>query len=121
MKNQLTILDNGITKQNPKMKGQNMKNMKMMNAMRMKLFCLATCAMAMTAAHLTAQVFTTLHTFTGGSDGANPYAGLILSGNTLYGAALLGGGSDYGTVFKVNTDGTGFRLLESFNGAYDAA
>jgi uncharacterized repeat protein (TIGR03803 family) len=98
-----------------------MKNMKMMNAMRMKLFCLATFAMAMTAAHLTAQVFTTLHTFTGGSDGANPYGGLILSGNTLYGAALLGGGSDYGTVFKVNTDGTGFRLLESFNGAYDAA
>jgi len=118
MKTQLTVLDNGITKQNTKMKGQNMK---MTNAMRMKLFILATSAMAMTAAHLTAQVFTTLHTFTGGSDGANPYGSLILSGNTLYGAALLGGSYDYGTVFKVNTDGTGFRLLESFNGAYDAA
>ena len=98
-----------------------MKNMKMTNPMRMKLFCLATFAMAMTAVHLTAQVFTTLHTFTGGSDGSGPYGGLTLSGNTLYGAAALGGGSDYGTVFKVNTDGTGFRLLESFNGAYDAA
>jgi hypothetical protein len=54
MKNQLTTLNNGITKQNPKMKGQNMKNMKTMNAMRMKLFCFATFAMAMTAAHLTA-------------------------------------------------------------------
>jgi uncharacterized repeat protein (TIGR03803 family) len=111
MKNQLTILDNRITKQNTKLA----------NAMRMKLFCVATCAMAMTAAHLTAQVFTTLHSFTGGSDGSGPIGGLILSGNTLYGTAQTGGGSDYGTVFKVNTDGTGFRLLESFNGAYDAA
>jgi uncharacterized repeat protein (TIGR03803 family) len=103
------------------MKGQNMKNMKMMNAMRMKLFCLATFAMAMTAAHLTAQVFTTLHSFTGGSDGSTPYGGLILSGNTLYGAPEWGGGSDYGTVFKVNTDGTGFKVLESFNGVSNEA
>ena len=84
-----------------------MKNMKMMNAMRMKLFCLATFAMAMTAAHLTAQVFTTLHSFTGGSDGSTPYGGLILSGNTLYGAAVQGTSFGYGAVFKVNTDGTG--------------
>src|ERR1035441_2680879 len=121
MKNQLTILDNGITKQNTKMKGQNMKNMKMMNAMRMKLFCLATFAMAMTAAHLTAQVFTTLHTFTGGSDGSNPFGSLILSGNTLYGAADTGTSYGYGTVFKVNTDGTAFKVLETFNGVNNEA
>ena len=66
-----------------------MKNMKMTNPMRMKLLCLATFAMAMTAAHLTAQVFTTLHTFTGGSDGSTPLGRLILSGNTLYGAATF--------------------------------
>jgi uncharacterized repeat protein (TIGR03803 family) len=111
MKNQLTILDNRITKQNTKLA----------NAMRMKLFCLATFAMAMTAAHLTAQVFTTLHSFTGGSDGAHPYAGLILSGNTLYGAADQGTSYGYGTVFKVNTDGTGFKVLESFNGVNNEA
>ena len=29
--------------------------------------------------------FTNLYSFTDGSDGANPNAGLILSGNTLYG------------------------------------
>ena len=98
-----------------------MKNIKMTNAMRMKPFCLATFAMAMTAAHLTAQVYTTLHSFTGGSDGATPQAGLILSGNTLYGAAVQGTSYGYGTVFKVNTDGTGFKVLETFNGAYDAA
>src|SRR5260221_3331317 len=43
------------------------------------------------AGRLMAQTFTTLHSFTAlpdpdytNSDGANPHAGLILSGNTLY-------------------------------------
>jgi uncharacterized repeat protein (TIGR03803 family) len=81
-----------------------------------------------------AQTFTTLHTFTAtfGSDGCNgtngdgalPYLGLLLSGNTLYGAALVGGSSGYGTLFAVNTNGTGFTTLYSFtatagnNGTY---
>jgi uncharacterized repeat protein (TIGR03803 family) len=70
-------------------------------------------------------VFTTLHIFTAGnynasfvttnSDGGRPYAGVILSGNTLYGTARQGGSWGYGTVFKVNTDGTGFTNLHSFN------
>src|SRR5438477_498505 len=47
------------------------------------------------------------------NDGAQPYAGLILSGNALYGAAL-DGGSDNGTVFALNTNGTGFTNLYSF-------
>jgi uncharacterized repeat protein (TIGR03803 family) len=58
--------------------------------------------------------FAVLHTFTGASDGANPYAGLVLSGNILYGAASDGGGSSNGTVFAINTDGTGFTILHSF-------
>ncbi|HAO77976.1 MAG TPA: hypothetical protein DCQ92_03170 [Verrucomicrobia subdivision 3 bacterium] len=62
--------------------------------------------------------FTNLHSFTGGSDGAAPFAGLILSGNTLYGTTE-DGGNGYGTVFKVNTDGTGFTNLYSFNGGSD--
>ena len=36
------------------------------------------------------------------SDGANPYAGLILSGNTLYGTTANGGGSGNGTVFSLS-------------------
>ncbi len=67
--------------------------------------------------------FTNLHSFTAtppypnntNSDGASPEAGLVLSGNTLYGTAYQGGSSGYGTLFAVNTDGTGFTNLHSFN------
>src|ERR1017187_4618377 len=69
------------------------------------------------AGRVTAQTFTTLHSFTGGSDGMAPSPGLILSGNTLYGAAEQGGSSDYGTVFAVQTNGTGFTILHSFTGS----
>src|ERR1017187_7366803 len=71
------------------------------------------------AGRVTAQTFTTLHSFTAGtnSDGINPYAGLILSGNTLYGTAQYGGTSGQGTVFAVHTDGTGFTNLYSFTAA----
>lgn len=66
--------------------------------------------------------FATLHIFTphdpiagANEDGVNPPAGLILSGDTLYGTAMNGGSSGYGTVFKLNTDGTGFTTLHSFS------
>jgi uncharacterized repeat protein (TIGR03803 family) len=75
--------------------------------------------------------FTTLHSFAAGSgffprnytnsDGACPEVGLILSGNTLYGTTEKGGSSGYGTVFKVNTDGTGFMNLHSFTNGSDGA
>jgi uncharacterized repeat protein (TIGR03803 family) len=73
------------------------------------------------AGQATAQVFKTLHTFTGGSDGSGPVVGVILSGNTLYGTADQGTSFGYGTVFKVNTDGTGFKVLETFNGVNNEA
>jgi uncharacterized repeat protein (TIGR03803 family) len=60
--------------------------------------------------------FTNLYNFTGGNDGAFPRDGLILSGNTLYGTAWYGGSYGLGTVFAVNTDGTGFITLQSFSG-----
>jgi uncharacterized repeat protein (TIGR03803 family) len=55
------------------------------------------------------------------SDGASSYAGLVLSGNTLYGTASEGGGSGNGTVFAVHTDGTGFTILHSFSASHDYA
>ena len=66
------------------------------------------------AGRVTAQTFTILHSFTGGNDGIFPRAGLILSGNTLYGTTFGGGSSGNGTLFKVNTNGTGFTILHSF-------
>jgi hypothetical protein len=67
---------------------------------------------------VTAQTFKVLHSFSGGSDGANPQAGLILSSNTLYGTSMgpySGGGYAKATVFKVKTDGTGFTTLHTFS------
>ena len=67
----------------------------------------------MSAGRVSAQVFTTLYSFTDYSYGGYPSSGLILSGNTLYGSA--GDGSDVGvTVFAVNTDGTGFTNIYSW-------
>jgi uncharacterized repeat protein (TIGR03803 family) len=71
-------------------------------------------------------VFKTLHSFTAvstyvvNSDGYAP-SSLFLSGNVLYGTALRGGSSAWGTVFAVNTDGSGFKTLHSFTGTDGAA
>ena len=65
--------------------------------------------------------FMNLHNFTGGNDGGNPSAGLILLSNTLYGTTRNGGTGDNGTVFAVNTDGTGFTNLYSFTVDYTLA
>jgi uncharacterized repeat protein (TIGR03803 family) len=66
--------------------------------------------------------FVTLHNFDGTSDGGSPEVGkLSLSGDTLYGTAADGGSDGGGTVFKVNTNGTGFTVLHSFTGKPDPA
>jgi uncharacterized repeat protein (TIGR03803 family) len=65
--------------------------------------------------------FTTLYSFTNGSDGANPYAGLILSGTTLYGTAYAGGSSGWGTVFALDTNSFLFTTLYSFTNGSDGS
>jgi uncharacterized repeat protein (TIGR03803 family) len=64
---------------------------------------------------------TVLHSFSGGSDGAYPDAGLIRDkqGN-LYGTTQYGGSHDAGTVFKLDTDGQE-SVLYSFTGGADGA
>lgn len=60
-----------------------------------------------------------VHSFAGApNDGDGPFqGGLVLAGNILYGVTDIGGTSDIGTVFAVNTDGTGFTILHSFGGS----
>ncbi|HVM60691.1 MAG TPA: choice-of-anchor tandem repeat GloVer-containing protein [Verrucomicrobiae bacterium] len=61
--------------------------------------------------------FTTLHSF--GSlryDGSDPIGSLLLDGSTLYGMTYQGGSNSVGTVFKINTDGSGYAILHSFAG-----
>lgn len=48
-------------------------------------------------------------------DGAFPLGALLLSGTTLYGVTSDGGSGGNGTVFKLNTDGTGFVVLHAFS------
>jgi hypothetical protein len=69
------------------------------------------------------QTLTVLHTFTGGADGGNPYAGLpIDAAGHLYGTAE-NGGTGYGTVFEVNRARSGwtFAALHKFAGGIDGA
>ncbi|HEX3655624.1 MAG TPA: choice-of-anchor tandem repeat GloVer-containing protein [Pirellulales bacterium] len=49
-------------------------------------------------------------------DGKYPESGLTLVGSTLYGTTYSGGADGYGTIFSINTDGTGFQTLYSFSG-----
>jgi uncharacterized repeat protein (TIGR03803 family) len=78
----------------------------------------AACALVLTclcASQGLGQTYTVLHRFAGAfDDGETPSAGLILAGNTLYGTTQGGGPHFDGTVFRVNTDGTGYALLHTF-------
>lgn len=59
--------------------------------------------------------FTLLHKFAGGAtDGANPYGSLTFENGSLYGMTHLGGVSNDGAIFRMETNGTGFSLLHSF-------
>ena len=69
-------------------------------------------------------VETVLHSFTGGADGANPEAGLLIDGDgNLYGEAF-GGGSGDGAIFKIAPAGAGafaFATLYAFAATPDGS
>jgi uncharacterized repeat protein (TIGR03803 family) len=67
--------------------------------------------------------FTNLHTFAKGtnngsvytnSDGFAPLGPLLLSGTNLYGTTSGGGTAGDGTIFSINTNGTGFSTVYTF-------
>jgi uncharacterized repeat protein (TIGR03803 family) len=75
------------------------------------IFSLTTNGSTLTVLH----DFSLLNSQTGtNADGAVPWGGLILSGNTLYGTASAGGGGN-GVVFSVSTNGGNFTVLHSFS------
>ena len=62
---------------------------------------------------------TVLHSFTNGSDGGHPVAGLIAdAAGNLYGTTQNGGDGGYGTVFRLDPSGT-LIVLHSFTGGSD--
>ena len=61
------------------------------------------------------QTFPPLHLFGATrNDGKEPYGSLLLVGNQLYGTTAKGGDYNLGTVFVINTDGSGYARLHSF-------
>jgi uncharacterized repeat protein (TIGR03803 family) len=60
--------------------------------------------------------FSVVASFDLATTGGNPFAGLKQgTDGALYGTTSRGGIGGYGTVFKVNTNGTGFTVLKAFD------
>ncbi len=96
---------------------------------QIRFYVIVITTLCLLPASATAQTFKVIHSFTGGDDGAYPYAGLTLDkqGN-LYGTANHGGVGDCfpdnfgcGTVYKLTRTQSGwtFQTLYEFTGTLD--
>jgi len=88
-----------------------------------KKFFLALSAIALFASSAAASEAVVVYSFKGGSDGAEPQAGLIEVGGALYGTTFLGGTAcgyedGCGTVFQITTAGVE-KVLHSFGNGSD--
>ena len=59
--------------------------------------------------------------FTGTTNGSNPRGSLISDGTFLYGMTRNGGTSGYGTIFKIQLDGSNYLKLLDFAGAINGS
>ncbi|HEY2883561.1 MAG TPA: choice-of-anchor tandem repeat GloVer-containing protein, partial [Pirellulales bacterium] len=64
--------------------------------------------------------FATLHSFGSiANDGSQPVGGVTLVGSTLYGTTQVGGASPTsGIIYSLNTDGTGYQVVQNFLGGF---
>jgi uncharacterized repeat protein (TIGR03803 family) len=61
--------------------------------------------------------FKVLHDFTQDpNDGHNPCGGLIADGDMLYGMTSHGGTGKGGSIFRMSTDGSSFKIIHNFQG-----
>lgn len=81
---------------------------------------MATLAISLLAETAHAQPFSVIYTFANNPGPGNQNSSLFLESNTLYGTTYYGGSSSNGTVFKVNTDGSGYTILKSFSARPDS-
>jgi len=82
-------------------------------------FAVAILGATVVVQHTQAQTFKVLHDFTGGSDGANPLNGLLLTSKGLmYGTATSGGAHKSGIIYKVGTTGR-VTTVYAFTGGVD--
>jgi uncharacterized repeat protein (TIGR03803 family) len=58
--------------------------------------------------------FTNLYSFTGGASAQNPQAGVVVSGNMLYGTTAGGGANGQGLIYRLGTNGQGFVDMYDF-------
>jgi uncharacterized repeat protein (TIGR03803 family) len=79
---------------------------------KLAMAALATTMLAETA---NSQRFDVIYSFTNSPKAGDATSGLVLHNNTLYGTTYNGGTSSNGTVFKVNTDGSGYTVLKNFS------
>lgn len=64
--------------------------------------------------------FSVIYNFAGGvSSGANPYGSLTIINDKLYGTTTSGGASNNGVIFRIDTSGSSFEILYSFNSSGD--
>src|SRR2546423_15484940 len=85
----------------------------------LKQHLLASLTLAIIALPARSATFQVLHTFTGGTDSAHPFAGLMQASNSnFYGVTSLGGTNNTGKFFRLNSAGSAFTNLSSLPPLY---
>jgi uncharacterized repeat protein (TIGR03803 family) len=65
--------------------------------------------------------FNRLLDFDGSNHGSGPVGSLTISGSVLYGLTMEGGSDGLGTLFKINSDGSGYNKFHEFDGTATGA